>query len=190
MITRQNKNIHFYDFDGCLMNTFEKNEGIKRWEEKTGKKYPHIGWWSKPESLDVNIFDIKPNPQILKEFLKSKNDENTQVIILTARMEKLRSEVERVLDINNIKPDEVVLKKGNETKGDVILNYVKNNLYVNEIIIFDDFAGGIDEKINEVTEIKNKIPKNIKYKIINVINGKPIGLLETIIIDEIIKSKR
>lgn len=54
-----------YDMDGTLLYTPEPEYGIKAYEENTGLKYPHMGWWSKPESLDYNIFDIKPNMAVL-----------------------------------------------------------------------------------------------------------------------------
>lgn len=172
------KILSFYDFDGTLMNTPEKEEGKLIWKEKTGNEYPHKGWWGRPESLDTEVFDIDPIPSILSLFKKDIVNPNTYVIILTARLEKLRSKVENVLNIHNIKPDELILKRGNETKGDVILSYVKKFPNLKKINIYDDFAGGMEYKINELTEIKNLLPDYIEYNIYYVNNGS-INLLES-----------
>ena len=86
---------------------------MRLWKEKNGEPYPHRGWWGRPESLDTTLFDIKPFPNVLAQLVKEKNTPDTSVIILTSRMEKLRSEVENVLDLNGIVVDDVILKKGN-----------------------------------------------------------------------------
>lgn len=104
-------------FDGTLIDSPEAEEGKVLWSEKTGQPYPHKGWWGRPESLDTTLFDIKPFPHILAQLKKEQNTPDTMVIILTSRMEKLRSEVENVLNLNKIAVDDVILKKGGEDKG-------------------------------------------------------------------------
>jgi hypothetical protein len=165
------KKLAVYDMDGTLLNTPEKEEGKKLWKEKTGEEYPHRGWWGRRESLNTEIFDIQPVLKIYSKFKKDITDPNAYVIILTSRLEKLRPEVENVLDIHGIEPDELIMKKGNETKGDVILSYIKKFPNLEKIEVYDDFAGGMEHKIKELTDIKNILPKNIGYNIYYVNNN-------------------
>lgn len=172
------KRLCVIDFDGCLFNTPEKKEGKLQWEKATGEQYPYQGWWGRKESLDTNIFDIKPFPNVLAQLKKEKATPDTHVIILTSRMEKLRSEVEKILNDNNIVVDEVILKRGNEDKGDVIMKYVNNNPDLEYIVAYDDFAGGMQGKINEYTKIKDKLSSDVHYNIYYVNNDR-ISLMET-----------
>lgn len=165
------KNLAIYDFDGTLMNTPEKEEGKEIWKEKTGEEYPHRGWWGRRESLNTNIFDIQPISTIHFKFKKDIVNPNTYVIILTSRLEKLRPEVENILDIHGIEPNELILKKGNETKGDVILGYTRKFPELEKIEVYDDFAGGMEHKIKEFTDIKDRLPENIEYDVYYVDNN-------------------
>lgn len=189
------KKLAVYDYDGTLMSTPEPNPGKEIWKKKTGQEYPHVGWWGRRESLNIDVFDIKPFPNILSKLNKDNVDPNTYTIILTSRIEKLRPELENILNRNNIHVDEVILKRGNEDKGDVIMKYVNNNPDIEQIDVYDDFDGGMDHKIQEFMKIKNQLPEKIDYNIFCVNNDK-INIVETtnyllrIIIDEIQKFKK
>jgi hypothetical protein len=115
------KRLTVFDFDATLINTFSPEEGKPMWEKFYGKPYPHKGWWGRKESLDTNVFDIKPFPNILSILRKDMADPDTTTIILTSRLEKLRPELENILKLNNINVDELITKKGREDKGDIIL---------------------------------------------------------------------
>jgi len=172
------KRLCIMDFDGTIMNTPEPEEGKRQWEEKMGQPYPHNGWWGRPESLDTTVFDIKPFPNVLAQLEKEKATPDTKVIILTSRMEKLRHELEKVLSLNNVIVDEVILKRGNEDKGDIILKIEKYNQDLKEIVVYDDFAGGMQNKIAEYTKIKDKLSPDVQYDIYYVNNDR-ISLMET-----------
>lgn len=172
------KNLSVYDMDGTLIDTPEKEEGKQIWKEKTGEQYPHKGWWGRRESLNTDIFDINPIPSILSKFKKDIADPDTYVIILTARLEKLRPEVEKILDMHHIEPDELILKMGNETKGDVIFNYVIKFPDLEKIEVYDDFAGGMEHKIQEFTNIIDDLPEDIQYNIFYVKDGN-VKLMES-----------
>jgi len=172
------KRLCIMDFDGTIMNTPEPEEGKRQWEEKMGQPYPHNGWWGRPESLDTTVFDIKPFPNVLAQLEKEKATPDTKVIILTSRMEKLRYELEKVLSLNNVIVDEVILKRGNEDKGDIILKIEKYNQDLKEIVVYDDFAGGMQNKIAEYTKIKDKLSPDVQYDIYYVNNDR-ISLMET-----------
>lgn len=186
------KRLAIYDFDGTLIDTPEE-EGKKQWEEAKGMPYPHQGWWGRKESLDTDVFEIKPFPDILSK-LNSDLNSNTHVIILTSRREKLRNEVENILNLNGIVVDDVILKRGNESKGDVILRIAKYNPDLEYVVVYDDFANDTPRKIKEFTDIKDElVSKGIEYNIIRVVDGRVSNMVEStnilnfMIQDEVLK---
>ena len=159
------KKLAIYDFDGTLIDTPEAEEGKLKWSEVKGMPYPHVGWWGRAESLDTDVFDMKPFPNILSQLRKDVVNPNAYTIILTSRREKLRPLVEKILSDNGIVVDDVLLKRGNETKGDVILSYLRSMPDLVKIDVYDDFAGGEERKIKEFTDIEDQIPDNVEYNI-------------------------
>ena len=157
------KRLAVFDFDGTLFNSPEKEIGKQIWKEKTGQDYPYAGWWGRKESLDTNVFDIRPFPNVLAQLNREKSTPDTQVIILTSRMEKLRPEVENILNMYNVVVDDVILKKGNMSKGEVLLKIDNYNPDLREIIVYDDFMNRNAEKIAEYTNIKDQLSDDIKY---------------------------
>lgn len=190
------KRLAVYDFDGTLMDTPMPNPGKEIWKKKTGEEYPHQGWWSRKESLDTDVFDIKPLPNILNKFNGDMASPITHTIVLTSRMEKLRSEVQNILDLNGIHPDELILKKGRDDKGDIILKYLQNNPDLKDIVVYDDFAGGEKSRMDELTKIKDSLPSDVNYNIVLVDNGRVSRMVEStnilvfMITDEILKFKK
>jgi len=172
------KRLSVFDFDGTLIDSPMPETGKKEWEEKTGQPYPYQGWWGRKESLDTNVFDIKPFPNILRLLKNDMADPDTTTIILTSRMEKLRPELENILRLNGIVVDELITKKGSADKGDVILRIENYNQDLKEIVVYDDFAGGMQNKIAEYTKIKDKLSPDIQYHIYYVNNDK-VQLMES-----------
>ena len=172
------KRLAVYDFDGTLINSPEPEEGKKQWEEKMGQPYPHKGWWGRAESLDTNVFDIKPFPNILVKLREDMGDPDTTTIILTSRMEKLRPQLENILSLNGIRVDELITKSGAADKGDVILRIADYNQDLKEIVVYDDFSGGMPDKIAEYTKIKDKLSPDVQFHIFRVNNDR-ISLLES-----------
>lgn len=162
------KRLSAFDFDGCLMNTPEPDLGKIIWERHYGEKYSHIGWWGRKESLDLNVFDIKPFSSILNQLNREKSTPDTHTIILTSRLEKLRPEVQAILDANNIVVDELVMAWGNSNKGEIILSYIQKNPDLVEINVYDDR----DKEIMVFNSIRNAIPDNITFNIYQVKDGK------------------
>ncbi len=172
------KRLAVFDFDGTLIDSPEKEEGMKVWKQKTGQAYPHKGWWGRKESLDTSIFDIKPFPNVLAQLDKEKNTPDTDVIILTSRMEKLRPEIEEILRINDIVVDDIILKRGGEGKGDIILKIENYNDDLKEIVVYDDFMNKDAGKIAEYTKIQNQLSDDVRYDLYLVDNGN-ISLMES-----------
>jgi hypothetical protein len=146
--------VSVFDFDGTLIDTEMEDVGKKIWEKSTGKKWEHRGWWSKRESLDVDIFENEPFDDIVTEFKKEIEDDNTFVSLCTGRIVPLRKQVEAILDKYDFVFDEVVLagqKPWNKGAGDTLkfkINYLDDlkNRFPNleEIEFWDDRNAHID----------------------------------------------
>jgi hypothetical protein len=108
------RKIYVFDFDGTLFYTPEPEEGKKTFKMQTNIDWPHRGWWSKKETLDQDIFHIPMNQWVYRQYLKSIS-ENALVVLATGRMEKLRKEVESILNSNNLSFDEIHLNPGMDT---------------------------------------------------------------------------
>jgi len=187
----KSKNIHkrliFMDFDGSLYDSPEPLEGKEIWKEKKGEDYPHIGWWSKPESLDPDVFDIRPFPKLMEIITKGIHDSNAYVIILTNRMSKLRPEMEKLLALNNIQVDELDMKEKNRmTKGDRIMTYVEKDEDVTEVSVYDDRAN----ELHDLMAIAGDLEKlEIKYNIFKADHGNLIPIHEGKTINEVINGE-
>ena len=107
--------IAIFDFDGTLVDSPNPDTGKKEWEEKTGKDYPHRGWWSKRESLDTNVFDINTIKDTVMEYLAEYEDPNTLVIMLTGRLPNQADQVEEILNSKGIVFDEYHYKDNGNT---------------------------------------------------------------------------
>lgn len=143
-------------------------------QRKKGKPFPYLGWWSKPESLDLDVFNIKPFPSVLAQLKEEQSKPNTYVVILTSRMEKLRPQVQAVLDINNINVDKLDMKHSERTKGQKILDYIDKLPDLQEINVYEDR----DTDIESYEAIKPQIPEKIRFSIFLASNGK-LSLIES-----------
>lgn len=103
------KKVAVIDMDGTLIDTTGPQEGRQVWKQKTGTDFPHKGWWSKRETLDVNIFDNDLHEDIFAEYQRVKSEEGTFVILCTGRIIPLRRQVQDVLDKHNLEFDDVIL---------------------------------------------------------------------------------
>jgi hypothetical protein len=161
------KRLVIFDFDGTLINSPEKEAGKLAWSEKMGRPHPHLGWWGRPESLDLNVFDIKPFSSVLSQLKKEQVTPNTYVIILTSRMEKLRPQVEAILDINHIHVDKVDMKRSEKSKGEKLLRYVNQLPDLVKINVYEDR----DTDIESYEAIRNQIPEGIEFNIYRANQG-------------------
>lgn len=120
-ILRENTNegvtsIKIFDFDDTLVHTELPDTGKIKYEKATGEPYPHVGWWGRSESLDIDIFEHPVNPDIHREWQKAWSERpNTLVVMLTGRRKKLSNEVERILDKYNLKFDKYLYNYGGDT---------------------------------------------------------------------------
>lgn len=150
-----------FDFDGTLMDSPDPENGKQFWQDKMGYAYPHKGWWGRPESLDLDVFEIKPFPSVLLQLKKEIVLPNTYVVILTSRMEKLRPQVQAVLDANNIKVDKLDMKRAEGNKGVKVLRYVAQMPDLKVINVYDDR----DTDLLAYEGIRNQVPQGIEFNI-------------------------
>ena len=162
------KKLSFYDFDGCLVNSPEPEEGKLIYKEKTGNDYPHKGWWGRKESLDSDIFNIKYNEEVYQEFLKDSKESSTITILLTNRMKKLSDEVIKLLDGFNVKFDEYSFKSGSKEKVDRIKFYLSIHPNVKVIDIYDDR----EKELVTFRQFKKDFSDKYKINIHAVENGE------------------
>lgn len=160
-----------FDFDGTLFDTLDEKTGKLTWLMKTGNEYPHNGWWSKPESLNHNILPIKPYGSILSLLNKYSSNDEYYVVILTNRLEKLRGEVEEILNKFNVTVDEVILKDGGLTKGDRILDLVNKLKSIESIEVYDDMQNDIS-KYKEYSDIIPKLESDIDMDVYYANKGR------------------
>jgi len=133
--------ISIFDFDGTLMATPEPETGMKIYKEKTGKDWPFQGWWGRNESLDMDIFDIKPISSVIADYNKERVKPNTRVIMMTGRIPKNADYVEKILNKYNITFDEYIYKKASDTlsfKINKLEEMLKSYSKLKEIEIWED----------------------------------------------------
>jgi hypothetical protein len=169
MITR----LCAFDFDSTLISSPMPETGKIEWKKYYKKVFQYSGWWGRPESLDLNVFDIKPFPKILNLLNKDVSTPATYTIVLTSRQEKLRPLIQKILDVNNIHVDKLDMQRDQRTKGQKILDYVKKFPDLREINVYDDK----DSDIKSYEGIKNSLPEGIKFNIYLANNGN-LSLVE------------
>jgi tRNA nucleotidyltransferase/poly(A) polymerase len=166
-VRRDVKRLAVFDFDGTLVDSPQPETGKQMWSEKTGMPYQDKAWWSRPESLDLNVFDIKPFPSVYKQYLKERSTPGTLVIILTSRLEELRPQVEAVLEKNNIRVDGIDMKDGNTTKGQQVLNYIRMYGDLEEINVYEDR----DVELETYESVRNRIPEGVAFNVYTAHKG-------------------
>lgn len=166
-VDRAEKKVVFYDFDGTLMDSPLPEDGKVIYQEKTGKPYPHMGWWGRSESLDLNVFDIKTNPEVEAAYRKDKADPNAYVILLTNRLAKLDRSVIAVLNKHGMSFDAYSFKNDGREKGERVLDIMKTSYpNITKLEFYDDDPRHI-ENVNN-----NLIDTTYDYKVHFIDDGK------------------
>ncbi|NJO65111.1 MAG: hypothetical protein HC836_45480 [Richelia sp. RM2_1_2] len=135
---------------------------------KTGQEYPHKGWWGQPDSLNIEVFDILPFPEVYESFKMNSEDPNTLTVLLTNRIPKLMPSVMRLLEIHDISFDSYSFKTSEKNKKERILEFLERYPDVTEIVVHDDQ----DDQIAILMELKTIVDKKIKVNVLQVIEGE------------------
>jgi len=162
---REVKTLSFFDFDGCLVNSPEPDDGKKRFKELTGEEYPYGGWWGRKESLDPFFDEIKPIQRTIAEYNKRKSEPNSKIILLTNRIQELSPSVEAILKKFNLSFDYYNYKTGETEKSDRIREYLEEYPTVNNINVYDDR----DKEIEQFKQLKKELePKGVYVNVFQV----------------------
>ncbi len=168
------KRIIAFDFDKTLVHTQEPEEGRKIWLKETGEIFPHDGWWGRPESLDLKIFYPAINGWTYKYYTQAIEEENSYVILATGRIEKLRKQVQDILDFHDFKFHDVFCSWGETYKFKTRLfeQIIRKNPDSTEFIMYDDRHEHLIKFIEWAKDMENKF--KIKITIIDVLNKKQL----------------
>ena len=94
--------VAIFDFDGTLISTPLKEEGMAIFQEKTGNKWPHRGWWGQADSLDTTIFEMPLIASVKADYDALKDDEGTYKVLLTGRRDIMGDKVKEILDSHGL----------------------------------------------------------------------------------------
>lgn len=170
------KKIIAFDFDKTLIHTMEPEEGRKKWLMEKCENFPHpVGWWSKPESMDINIFYPTINDWTYKHYLNAISDEDNYVFLATGRMDKLKNEVQAILDFHDFKFHDVFCNCGGETfrfKTRLFESIMRKNPKADEFILYDDRHEHLINFVHWAKDMEDKF--KMKITIIDVVNKKQL----------------
>ena len=134
------KTLISWDLDGTMFNTPTYNTGVPIWEKATGLSWEAKGWWSKPESLNLNIFYIPLNQWVYNEYIKYKDDEECYNFLATGRLIRLEKEVKKLLEFHNLDID-LFCNNAGETfrfKCKLYEKMIREHPNASKLILYDD----------------------------------------------------
>jgi hypothetical protein len=134
-----------FDFDGTLIDTPLPSNGPDIYQQKTGKPWPHGGWWSKLASLDSKVFDMPVIPSVKKLYDIERAKKDTLVVMITGRIKSSKVDfspvVKSILDSKGFHFDMYLFNTGGET-GDVKIKYfndiLKDYPSIKDVLLVDD----------------------------------------------------
>lgn len=187
MIDENVKYISVYDFDDTLFYTplpDVDSSGVtirpiksKEYENSMGHVYPHKGWWGRKESLDQNIFNIRPNLFIEDKYTKDVKRGDRHLIMMTGRLHFLKGSVESILINNGYEFDEHYYNPGGvktlDYKLKIFNKLIENYGNLKTIKIYDDRDVHIPIFEKWATDMMNT--KNIFIDVIRVKGEKRIN---------------
>ena len=162
------KKLISFDFDDTLVHTLLPAEGKMIWKEKTGEDWQHRAWWSRPESLDMDVFDIPLNKKIYRRYKQAISDPDNYVILATGRVKPLQDEVYKILGHYGLSFDETHLNPGIDTfefKSNLFAKLIYE-LQPEEFVMYDDRQ----EHLVKFVQWANAMP--CKVTIIDAISGE------------------
>tara|TARA_R110000772_G_scaffold94317_1_gene192108 strand:+ start:1186 stop:1713 length:528 start_codon:yes stop_codon:yes gene_type:complete len=132
------------------------------------KGYEKEGWWGSPESLDIELFDIKPNPWTVEKYNQHTKNGDYKAL-LTGRVKKIESAVMKVIGQGDFKFDEHHFADGRKTlifKEDKIRSLVER-LNPTEVFFYDDRTEHIPTFRRIGDDIQDKL--GIPFRLFHVI---------------------
>ncbi len=167
MSIKKQVEISFYDFDGSLVDSQTPLHGKDIWAKYHQKPYPHIGWWSKPESLCMKAFTNKPKEEVHSQYKIAKSDANHFNYLLTSRLPRLKKEVIDILDSHGITMDEYFFAS-DKNKGEKIYDEVQKMLIaydVKKVTVYEDRM----KEVKVIEEFREKLKElGVELKIVKI----------------------
>lgn len=164
-----------FDFDSTLVDTPLPIEGKILYKQKTGNDWPHAGWWGQPLSLDMQVFDMKPIPNVIRDYKKEISNPDTMVVMVTGRMVKLADLVKDILNKHGLKFHEHHFNRGGSTdvaKKKTFDQILEQNPSIKDVSIYDDRSEHISI-FKQWGENQVESGKLDSFKIFHIINGQP-----------------
>lgn len=110
-----------FDFDLTLFNSADPKDGREIYEKATGKVWPHRGWLGHPDSL-MPPLSVHPGPA-LADYHDHQGRAGSLTVVLTARIERTRQAVQRVLEEAQLFPDAVFFKPDSTSDSETSAQY-------------------------------------------------------------------
>ena len=165
-----------FDFDSTLINTpMESDETKQMWADYHGEdEWPYLSWWTRKESLDMDVYEFPVNPEIIQAYKKSKSEPNTLTIMLTGRTKVLEPQVRAILDSYGLIFDGYFFKEGGVTdhsKMQHMANMLDKHPTINGIEMWDDRLEHVPTFERWGRYIQHT--DNVTFKLNKVIDGRP-----------------
>jgi len=130
-----------FDFDGTLVDTPIPEDANKAiWKKKTGLDWEG-GWFSNPNSLRIDVFDMPVKPEVISDYKREWSDPKSLVIMLTGRIPSVANNVKAVLDDKGLKFDDYLFNEGGATEDSKIKHMediLRYNPSIRDVELWDD----------------------------------------------------
>lgn len=165
--------LDIFDFDGTLVFTPFPSEGKREFREKTGKKWPHRAWWTRPESLEPPL-TWEPNEDVISDFRNSIDDDATLTVVMTGREQNTAERVKAILKDCGVEPEAFYFKEWGPTvkwKRHMITTLLEENPDIASIEMWEDRPEHADEFEEQGVKLEmpltvNRIPERVDEKAI------------------------
>ena len=166
--TQKVTQLFVFDFDLTLFDSADPKDGREIYERATGKVWPHRGWLGQPESL-MPPLSVLPGPA-LADYRDHEGRAGSMTVVVTARIERTRKAVEKVLEEVQVYPDAVYFKADSSSatetspqyKARVIKKLIAENKDVTSVKFWDDKA----DNLTAVKDLASEFP-NVRIETIN-----------------------
>jgi hypothetical protein len=168
--------LNVFDFDSTLINTpMGDDDNKQKWADYYGvEEWPFLAWWTRKESLDMDVFEFPTNPEIIQAYKKSKVEPDTLTIMLTGRVGTLEPQVRAILDSYGLTFDRYFFKEGGATeqsKMKHMINMIDKFPTIDSIEMWDDRVEHIPKFERWGTYIEHT--DKVKFKLNKVVDGRP-----------------